>query len=147
MNPPPPPFDLSVFLADHGFRQTRSGPDVYQHAHVAVEINNGFLYVRRHSAPGRRAVDWSAGYGPGTPHELIIMAILAAFTPVPVARDDAGTWSVWAAVPMAVGVGLSQGSARVAVRWLRARGWPYATHRPDGATPPTGDPTPPPDSP
>ncbi|ORT46585.1 hypothetical protein, partial [Frankia sp. KB5] len=124
----------------HGFRRVRTGPDIYQHAHVEVEDHAGFLYVRRYASPERRSVTWSAGYSPSTPPELVITAILAAFTPIPVARDDAGTWSVWAAVPLTVGVGLSLDSARAATRWLQARGWPYATHQPDASSPPAGTP-------
>lgn len=141
-----PPFDLEAFLAGHGFTRTSSSPDVYRHAHVEVENNGGHLYVRRYTSLGRRLIDWACAYGPGVPRELIIMAVLAAFTPVPVPQGNAGTWSVWAAVPLTVGVGLSRDAARDASGWLGAEGWPYLTYLSDGDTPPAGDPTAHPDS-
>ncbi|WP_018504983.1 hypothetical protein [Parafrankia discariae] len=149
MNPPllHPPFDLTAFLTDHGFRQVRRGPDVYRHGRVEVEDNGGHLYVRRYTSLERRLVDWACAYGPGAPPALISMAILAAFTPIPVAPADAGDWSVWAAVPIPVAAELSHDTARAATRWLRARGWPYATFGPDRSAPPTGAPAPRSDTP
>ncbi|ABW16079.1 hypothetical protein Franean1_6745 [Parafrankia sp. EAN1pec] len=149
MSMPPirPPFDFPAFLKERGFSRLRERPDVYLNDRVEIEHDGGQLHLRCYTTSARRLIDWSCTYGPGTPTELIVSGVLAALTPVPVARADAGEYTVWAAVPIPFAVELSHDTAHAATQRLRAWGWPYATIGPARSAPPTGAPAPQSDTP